>query len=66
MAVRGKYEPAYRKLDEFLLEVGRRKYIKPLYQELAKTPEGKEKARAIYQRARPGYHPISAATSTRS
>jgi hypothetical protein len=62
MAVRSKYEPAYRKLDEFLVEVGRRKYIKPLYQELAKTPEGKERARAIYKRARPGYHPISAAT----
>jgi hypothetical protein len=30
-----------------------------LYQELAKTPEGKERALAIYRRARPTYHPIA-------
>ena len=28
------------------MEVGRRKYIKPLYQELAKTPAGKEHAQS--------------------
>ncbi len=59
MSIRYGYRPAYPKLDRFLVEVGRRKYIKPLYQELAKTQEGKEHARAVYAKARPGYHPIA-------
>jgi len=62
MTIRGKYEAAYPELQSFLIEVGRRKYIRPLYQELAKTPEGMVRARAIYAKARPGYHPISSET----
>jgi len=42
--------------------VGRRKYIKPLYEELIKTPKGKERALKIYEEARPGYHPIAQIT----
>jgi aminopeptidase N len=45
-------------LDRYLTTIGRRKLIVPLYQELLKTPAGRERARAIYARARPGYHPI--------
>ena len=59
MSIRNQYEPAYPRLEEFLLSVGRRKFIRPLYQELAKTPEGKQRALAIYRRARPTYHPIA-------
>ncbi len=59
MAIRNRYEPAYARLDEFLTSIGRRKFIKPLYEELAKTTEGKERALAIYRRARPTYHPIA-------
>jgi hypothetical protein len=62
MAIRSEYRPAYPKLDQFLIEVGRRKYIKPLYQELAKTPHGLAHAKTVYAKARPGYHPISAAS----
>jgi hypothetical protein len=42
--------------------VGRRKFLKPIYTELMKTPEGQRLARAIYAEARPGYHPIAQAT----
>jgi hypothetical protein len=35
--------------------------LRPLYTDLARTPEGKAKARAIFDRARAGYHPIAAA-----
>jgi leukotriene-A4 hydrolase len=59
MSIRNRYEPAYPRLEEFLLTIGRRKFIKPLYEELAKTPEGKERALRIYARARPTYHPIA-------
>jgi hypothetical protein len=62
LAIRTRYEPAYRRLEQFLTSVGRRKYLKPLFEELAKTPEGKERARTIYARARSGYHPIAVAT----
>jgi hypothetical protein len=62
IAVRNHYEPAYARLEEFLISVGRRKYLKPLYTELAKTPDGKARAAAIYKKARPGYHPIAATT----
>lgn len=62
MAIRNRYEPAYPKLEQYLTSIGRRKLIKPLYEELVKTPEGRERAMAIYQKARPSYHPIAVTT----
>ncbi len=62
MSIRNGYQPVKARLERFLMEVGRRKYIKPLYVELAKTPEGKARASAIYSKARSAYHPIAAAT----
>ncbi len=59
MAIRNRYTPAYKRVEQFLTQVGRRKYLKSLYGELAKTPEGKQWAHAIYKRARPNYHPIA-------
>jgi leukotriene-A4 hydrolase len=58
-AIAAKYEPAYPALERFLLSVGRRKFLGPLYGALAKTPEGLARAREIYGRARPGYHPVT-------
>jgi aminopeptidase N len=62
MAVRSEYQPAIGKVEEFLCAVGRRKFLKPLYGELMKTPAGQERARRIYARARAGYHPIAQGT----
>lgn len=62
MAIRNGYRAADRRVEEFLTSQGRRKYLKPLYEELAKTPEGKRRAREIYAKARAMYHPIAAAT----
>ena len=62
MAVEGEYLAAYPRLEEFLYSVGRRKFIKPLYVAMMKTPEGRERARRIYAKARAGYHPIAQAT----
>jgi leukotriene-A4 hydrolase len=58
-AIRNKYEAAYPRLEEYLLSIGRQKLIKPLYEELVKTPEGRERALKIYRKARTGYHPIA-------
>src|SRR5579871_6338616 len=62
MAVRAAYQPAFPAMERFLCSVGRRKYLKPLYTELLKTPEGRQRAQQIYQRARARYHPIAQAT----
>jgi aminopeptidase N len=57
MAVRNGYEPAFARLEEFLTTVGRRKYIKPLYEAM-----NRDYATRIYRIARPLYHPITQAT----
>ena len=44
MAIRNGYKPADTRLDHFLTTIGRRKYLMPLYGELAKTPAGKARA----------------------
>jgi aminopeptidase N len=62
IAIRNEYAPAWPKLDSYLTTIGRRKLIKPLYEDLMKTPAGAERARAIYTRARPNYHPIATGT----
>jgi leukotriene-A4 hydrolase len=62
MSARSNYAPAWPRLEEFLCAVGRRKFLRPLYTELMKTPEGVERARSIYAKARPGYHPITQRT----
>lgn len=62
MAVRAGYELAFPRMEQFLTAVGRRKFLKPLYAELMKSPQGQERARRIYATARPGYHPIAQTT----
>jgi leukotriene-A4 hydrolase len=42
-----------------LTTIGRRKLVLPLYRALLTTPEGRERALAIYAKARTGYHPIT-------
>jgi leukotriene-A4 hydrolase len=54
-----RYEPAYARMESFLIEVGRRKFLMPIYRALCETPEGRKLALAIYEKARPGYHSIS-------
>lgn len=56
------YEPAKPVLEAFLMKVGRRKFLKPLYEKLASTPEGLEWALKVYSKARPGYHFVSVNT----
>jgi aminopeptidase N len=49
-------------VEQFLLTVGRRKYLKPLYEALAATPSGKQRAQSIYHRSRPRYHAVATRT----
>jgi aminopeptidase N len=65
VAIQRQYPPANDRLSQFLMEVGRRKYLKPIYTELAKNPAGLERARAIYAKARPRYHAVAIGTIDR-
>jgi len=62
LAIAHGYAPADARLEQFLMTVGRRKFLQPLYTELAKTEAGMQRAREIYQRARPRYHTVSTGT----
>jgi len=56
------YKPAFPAIEKFLTTVGRRKFLKPLYQQLLRTNSGKELAWSIYVKARPGYHSVAVKT----
>jgi hypothetical protein len=62
VAIRNRYQPAMPALERFLTSQGRRKFLRPLYEDLMKTDWGKEDARRIYARARPLYHAMSTNT----
>jgi leukotriene-A4 hydrolase len=60
-SIRNDYETAYLRVESFLIEVGRRKFLTPLYRAMKET--GKlSMARAIYAKARPGYHAVTRQT----
>ena len=60
-AVRSGYQPAYPRLESFLIEVGRRKFLTPLYRAMKETDQ-MDMALAIYKQARPGYHAVATGT----
>lgn len=55
--LRHDYQAILPRLKDYLSTIGRLKLIRPLYKQLATTPEGLELAKQIYGPARPGYHP---------
>ena len=60
--IKNNYTTADKALETFLTNVGRRKFLVPIYKALIATPEGKKKALAIYAKARPNYHAVSTVT----
>jgi leukotriene-A4 hydrolase len=61
-SIDARYEGAYPAVERFLTVQGRRKFLKPIYEKLAKNPEDLAFARKVYARVRPTYHPVSQAT----
>jgi aminopeptidase N len=61
MAVAADYKPAYPAMEQFLSQVGRRKFLTPLYEEMVKTGK-QEMARTIYNKYRLNYHPLAQMT----
>src|SRR5690554_1862880 len=62
LAIRSGYAAAYPAAAEFIARVGRRKLIIPVYDALVATAPGLALARETFERARPGYHPITTAS----
>lgn len=53
------YLPVMPQVKQFLLRVGRTKFVVPLYRLLLENPAQQEFAKDIYQQAKPGYHPLT-------
>lgn len=58
-AIYHQYKSDYPALERFLISVGRRKFLMPLYSALFETEEGKKIAKDIYGKARSNYHFVS-------
>lgn len=61
-SIDARYQDAYPAIERFLTTQGRRKFLKPIYEKLAKAPGDLAFARRVYAKARPTYHPVSQAT----
>jgi hypothetical protein len=59
IAVNNGYSEANAAIAAFLQRIGRRKLIMPTYNALVKTESGLALAREIFEKAKPGYHPIT-------
>jgi len=62
LSIRVGYETVYPEMSKYLVAIGRRKLIVPLYKELAVTAKGKAWAQDVYKKARPGYHGLAQGT----
>ena len=62
IAILHRYQPAMPALERFLTSQGRRKFLRPLYEDLMSQDWGRTEARRIYAAARPGYHTVATAT----
>ena len=58
-SIKNDYRPAFENLEKFLVKIGRRKFLQPLYLELSKNESHKTWAKNVYQKARINYHYVS-------
>ncbi len=50
------------RLETYMISIGRRKLIVPLYRALLEDPNNLKFTKMIYAKARPGYHPLAQGT----
>lgn len=58
-ALKYNYKHAYVAMEDFLVKVGRRKFLMPLYKQMVKTDEGKKLAKQIFEKAKGNYHSVA-------
>lgn len=63
--VQAGYEPVLPRVEQVLGEVGRMKYLRPLYKALADRPDTRSLALDYFHRFKDGYHPIAEAAVER-
>jgi aminopeptidase N len=60
LAIANRYPPAEAQAEDFLMSMGRRKFVLPLFRSLMAQGEwGQAIARRVYAQARPGYHSVT-------
>ncbi|MGX5173030.1 M1 family metallopeptidase [Aliikangiella sp. IMCC44653] len=59
LSIKRGYTGIEKRLEDYLMTIGRRKLIVPLYKALNQKPAYKDFAKRVYQAARPGYHPLA-------
>lgn len=59
MSIEQEYKPAYARLDLFLNQVGRMKFLEPLYDALKKSSLGALGTQKLYEQKSHNYHPIA-------
>ncbi len=59
LGIKNDYKEIRPEIKAFLIKVGRRKYLEPLYTTLADSEETLEWGKEVYKEARPFYHAIS-------
>jgi leukotriene-A4 hydrolase len=62
LGINSGYDAIRPDMEKFLLKVGRRKFVKPIFEALSKTEENKNWALEVYGRARKNYHAVSVNT----
>ncbi len=62
LALNNGYDVVKPQLEQYLINIGRRKLIVPLYKKLAESDAGLTWVEAVYVKARPGYHPLAQGT----
>ncbi len=66
LAIANRYEPVVPALEEYLTRVGRNLLVTPLYRGLKAQGEwGTPIAQRIFEKAKPGYHPVTVGAVTR-
>ena len=64
LGVKNRYDPIKPPVERFLLSMGRRKFVVPLFRSLmAQGDWGRPFAEQLYARARPLYHPVTATSA---
>ncbi len=59
LCIKNTYQPAYASIENYLMSVGRRKFLKPVYENLVKTPEGIVFGKRVFEKAKESYHAVS-------
>lgn len=62
LSIKRGYNQVNQRLEDYLISIGRRKLIVPLYKALMDKESTQEFAKRVYKKARIGYHPLAQGT----